>query len=114
MRINVDTPIIDMLTGKQGEFAGFAATIKAVIIYCGQMPAGQASAPEPPEEAAKAFDLAVRASTARGGVMTLDLNEASFLKTRAYRMCFPLYAGALDKLLEAAADRESDPPAQAD
>lgn len=106
MKINVDQPIIDLMTGKQGEFAGFPATLKAVIIYCGQMPAGQANAPEPPEEAAKAFDLAVRASSAPGGVMTLTLNEASFIKTRAYRLCFPLYAGALDKALEAAAEAE--------
>lgn len=110
MKINVDQPIIDMLTGKQGDFAGQPATIKSVIIYCGQMPAGQSGAPEPPEEAARAFDLAVRASTARNGSMTLDLNEASFLKTRAYRMCFPLYAGALDKVLEAAAETPEAPP----
>ena len=106
MKIDVNQPVMDLATGQPARFLDADATLRAVIIYVGQNP-GSRDGPENPEEAAKAFDIAVRTATAPDGMLSLDLNEASFLKTRAYRMCFPLFAGTLDKALEAAAEAEA-------
>lgn len=109
MKLAVDTPIMDLLTGEQANFMGSPATLRRVIIYCGQVPGAPQGATEPPEDAAKAFELAMRAASApKDGHMTLDVKEASFLKTRANSMTFPMMAGPLDMALEGASEGEPD------
>lgn len=109
MKLKINAPVIDVMTGNQAELPPFGVcTLRTLVCFVGSAPApGANGGVEPKEDAAMAFMLAARAAALPkddpNAEFELDLKEASFLKTRAYAVLFPKFAGPLDMALEAAA-----------
>lgn len=119
MKLKIDAPIMDLQNpDAKAQFNGKDATLRAIITYCGAMPSpadrepgGNINVDAP----AQAFALASRAANCKlFGDFELTVSEASFLKTRAYQMCFPQFAGAIDVALEAAAEPSQVPVSEAE
>lgn len=112
MKLKIDVPIIDLMSAdkKPEQIQPYGdATLRRVIVYCGSIPCPEPDGrPEPPESSAQAFSIASRAANVPvGGELELNVQEASFIKTRAYRLMFPKFAGPLDAAIEAAAATEN-------
>lgn len=128
MKLRIDQPVIDITQphgedGKpvQAKFNSQPASLRTIITFvCTTQgmtvdPQTKARTPETPAEAAEAYALGVRAyMTPVGGDLDLKVTDASLLKTRAYLILPPLYAGALDLALEQAAESASPPAAEPD
>lgn len=106
MKLKLDVPVNDLLTGEQRMMGELPVTIRTLMVRAGSSP--HQDDPQKPEDAVLAWTLASRAaSVPKDGAMDLDLKEASFIKTRAFQVLFIDFAGPLHDALEAAA--EGDP-----
>lgn len=103
MKLKLDAPVNDLLTGEQRMMGATPVTVRVLVVRAGSSP--HQDDPTKPEDAVQAWTLASRAAAApKGGDLELTVNEASFLKTRAFQVLFIDFAGPLHDAIEAAAD----------
>lgn len=105
MKIKVDEPVMDLLTGEQMELDGRKTVVRHLIIKAGTMPLQ--NDPENVGEAAAAWEIAARAAVVPiAGDLELSVDEASLIKTRAFKNLLLYAAGPLHAAIEQAADAE--------
>ncbi len=102
MKLHLDDPVHDLLTGQQVTIEGLPNTLRTLVIRACTTP--DQDDPKDPVSAAQAWELGVRAaSTPKDGDMELSVGEAAYLKTRAFKVLFIAFAGPIHSAIEAAA-----------
>lgn len=106
MKLKIDEAVLDLLTGEQMELDKRPTTLRHLIIKAGITPLQ--TDPDHMEDAAQAYEIAARAAAVpTGGELELTVDEASFIKTRAFKALFVFAAGPLHAAIEAAAAQEA-------